>query len=177
MLVVPDTWDNLESYTTWYKENNYPIRPPSNMFVYETEVALSIVVFRQDVYQTEMYFAKPNMVAHAHSHTADQMTIFGGGSYTASFGFAAKTYGSKKFGEPQGENQNLDLPHQEFGAISTKLTAGFWHSLSAGSRGFMFFVCQKWNDKQHMNSTFIDWVGKPLGETHKELINSFEIVQ
>lgn len=172
MLTVPSTWNSLEEYTLWYKNNNYPIRPPSDMFVYETEVALSTVVFRQDLYQTEMYFAKPNMVAHAHSHSADQMTIFGGGTYTASFGFGHKTYGTKVFGEAKNRNANLDLPHQEFGNISTKLTAGFWHALSAGSNGFMFFVCQKWNNKEEMNSTFIDWIGKPLGPVHKSLISN-----
>jgi len=165
-------WSTIKEFAEWYKQNNFPIRPPSDLFVYETDVALSTVVFREGLFQVEMYFAKPNMVAIPHAHNADQITIHLGGTYEASKGWGTITMGPALIGDPKNNNENPDLPNKDFGQIGDTLMAGWWHSLSSGPRGFVFFVCQKWNTKEDMYSTFTDWVGEPLGKVHESMMNS-----
>lgn len=173
MIEIPDSWDTIEEFAQWYKDNNYPIMPPSDTRVYETEVALSTVVFRKGLFQVELYFAKPNMVAAAHSHTADQVSIYLGGNYKAQMGNDKQVLGFREMGHPIGKNPNPDLPHNDYGRLGKKLPAGHWHALSAGPNGFIFCVCEKWDSKEQMYSTFTDWIGEPLGETHRSLINEF----
>jgi len=60
---IPDTWNTLSDFTKWYVDNNYPILVPDNVQVFPTDVSYSVCVFRRDVYQVELYIAKPEFMS------------------------------------------------------------------------------------------------------------------
>jgi hypothetical protein len=59
-LVIPETWNSLEEFAHWFKDNGYPMRVPANMQVYITDNSYSCVTFRQSIYQVELYLVAPN---------------------------------------------------------------------------------------------------------------------
>jgi hypothetical protein len=74
-LIVPDTWDTLEDFAHWFKDHGYPMRVPANMQIYVTDSTYSCVVFRQDVYQAELYLVAPNIIGHKHSHDFEYISL------------------------------------------------------------------------------------------------------
>jgi hypothetical protein len=79
IAIIPETWNNLEEFAHWFKSNGFPIRVPADMQVYVTEHSYSCVVFRQDIYQAELYMIAPNSIGTPHSHDFENLPIHMGG--------------------------------------------------------------------------------------------------
>ena len=151
---IPDTWQTLQEFTNWYRDNNYPIRVPDNVQIYPTDVSYSVCVFRQDVYQVEMYIAKPEFMSTKHSHPFEQQIIFLGG----------ELWGNRQNGRLQILNS------KDKNRIGDVLPMNNWHQVGSGSQGFVFFNCQKWPSRESMTSAVVEYNGDALGELHKKII-------
>lgn len=55
-------WNDLNEFTQWYKDNNHPFKPQARDPLYVTKWTTSVVIFRQDRYQVELFYMKPNSV-------------------------------------------------------------------------------------------------------------------
>jgi hypothetical protein len=153
-MIIPTTWSSLSEFTDWYSANNYPIRVPDNVQVFPTDVSYSVCVFRQDVYQVEMYIAKPDFMSSKHSHPFEQQIIFLGGDM----------WGNRQ----NGKLQHLsDKDKFKKGDI---LPPDCWHQVGSGMNGFVFFNCQKWPSVQHMTSAVVEYNGDELGPLHNKII-------
>ena len=53
-------WANIDEFTSWYKNNGYPMRPPCEDPIYVTDHSLSAITFREGRYQVELYFLGTN---------------------------------------------------------------------------------------------------------------------
>lgn len=151
---IPNTWQSLNEFTQWYIDNNYPILVPDNVQVYPTDVSYSVCVFRHDVYQVEMYIAKPDFMSSKHSHPFEQQIIFLGG-------------------DMWGNRQNGRLQHlsdKDKNNVGVILPANQWHQVGSGNQGFVFFNCQKWPSAEMMTSAVVHYNGDALGELHKIII-------
>lgn len=157
---IPETWPTLNDFTQWYKDNNYPIRMPHDAYVYPTDVSYSVCVFRQDVYQAEMYLARPYFMSTRHSHPFEQQIIFVGGDLV----------GRRGFGDQVSPISSL-LP-SEGGMVGGVLPPQHWHEVGSGEHGFVFFNCQKWPNKEMMTSAVVEYNGPSLGEMHNDIKNS-----
>ena len=151
---IPDTWNTLQEFTSWYVDNNYPILVPDNVQVFPTDVSYSVCVFRHDVYQVELYIAKPEFMSSKHSHPFEQQIIFLGG-------------------DMWGNRQNGKLEHlgdSDKNKVGNILPPNHWHQVGSGMQGFVFFNCQKWPNKQLMTSAVVEYGGESLGPLHKQII-------
>lgn len=164
MLVIPQTWATLEEFAQWYRANGFPIRVPANVVVYPTDISYSCCVFRQDVYQVEMYMGAPNSVSTDHSHPFEQLIIFLGGHMSGARGGHRPmvSSGSKI-------NRETDLPHPEHGTILGVLPPNMTHEIVGHEQGFVFFNCQKWPNKEMMSSAVVHYDGPPLGPLHQRI--------
>jgi hypothetical protein len=162
-MQIPDTWPSLQHFAEWYTENNYPIRVPENVTIYPTDISYSCCVFRQDVYQVEIYLGKPNFTSSKHSHPFDQLIIFLGGHLT---GIRQGGTLVGNLGGPITSQSSKEKPHKDFGNISNILTAKNWHEVTGKDQGFIFFNLQKWPDKSSMTSAVVEYIGDSLGTLH-----------
>lgn len=169
-MIVPDTWNTLSEFVSWYVENNYPIRVPENARVYPTDVSYSCCVFRQDVYQVELYLAKPNFTSTKHYHPFEQQIIFLGGHMWGKRGNAVSESPIVHLGKPLSSEMSSEMPSADSNKISGLLPTIHWHEVSAGEQGFIFFNCQKWQSKDLMDSAVVSYNGDSLGELHDKII-------
>ena len=151
---IPDTWQSLSDFTNWYIENKYPILVPDNVQVFPTDVSYSVCVFRHDVYQVELYIAKPEFMSSKHSHPFEQQIIFLGGDM----------WGNRENGRLKhlGDNDKYN--------VGDVLPANVWHQVGSGSQGFVFYNCQKWPNTQMMTSAVVEYGGESLGPLHKQIL-------
>lgn len=168
MIKVPNTWDSIEHFAIWYKQNSYPIRPPADARVYVTEHTYSFVIFRQGRFQAEMYFAKPNTISTKHTHPFSQIMLFMGGEISG-------TRELKDWSTLGGSINNIpepDKPHPDFGRMTKRLDVGEWHQLQTYDRGFAFIVLQEWKDGKP-TSAVVAYDGESLGDQHTELMSAY----
>lgn len=151
---IPESWNTLQEFTQWYIDNKYPILVPDNVQVFPTDVSYSVCVFRHDVYQVEMYIAKPEFMSSKHSHPFEQQIIFLGGDM----------WGNRENGKLQ------HLSSKDKNHVGALLPPNNWHQVGSGSQGFVFFNCQKWPNTQMMTSAVVEYGGESLGPLHEQII-------
>ena len=134
--------------------SNYPIRVPDNVQVFPTDVSYSVCVFRHDVYQVEMYIAKPEFMGSKHSHPFEQQIIFLGGDM----------WGNRENGRLQHLGDN------DKNKVGDVLPSNTWHQVGSGMNGFVFFNCQKWPSVEMMTSAVVEYNGDSLGPLHNKII-------
>lgn len=166
-MIVPETWTSLTEFVAWYRANNYPWRVPENVQIYPTDVSYSCCIFRQDVYQVEIYLAKPDFTSTPHSHPFEQQIIFLGGHMTGERSGETGT-----MGRDIDQCTNAQSVGRDSFRPSTPLPAGAWHQVSAGRQGFIFFNCQRWPSVEAMTSAVVAYNGEPLGHLHKQIISA-----
>ena len=155
---IPETWETLSEFTRWYKDNNYPIRMPHDAYVYPTDVTYSVCVFKQDVYQVELYLARPYCFSSRHSHPFEQQLIYIGGDIT----------GRRGVGDQEGPISVMSGSETD-GTVGGILHPGHWHEVGSGEHGFAFFNCQKWPNKEMMTSAVVEYKGPSVGEMHDKI--------
>jgi hypothetical protein len=153
-MTIPESWNTLSDFTKWYVDNNYPIVVPANVQVFPTDVSYSICVFRHDVYQVELYIAKPEFMSSKHSHPFEQQIIFLGGDM----------WGNRE----NGRLQHLD--DKDKYNVGHVLPPNHWHQVGSGMQGFVFFNCQKWPTTKMMTSAVVEYGGESLGPLHKKIL-------
>lgn len=175
-MLIPQTWNDLESFADWYSKNNYPIRVPQNARVFITDVSYSYCIFRQDVYQVEIYLGSPNFISSKHYHPFEQKIIFLGGHLAGTRGTELNIEPYASLGSAITENSSDELSHKDAYKIGKTLPTNNWHEVVSLDSGFIFLNLQKWPDKKSMTSAVVEYTGDPLGKTHLELMKKWQVI-
>ena len=149
-------WNSVEEFAEWYKDNEYPIKPPVGEKIYVTDISYSFVLFREGQFQVELYLVKPNTFSPEHSHPGvDNIVLVWGGD----IGHTAASI--------------LTPP---FGVQGPTINNGSMHELHAGNNGCAVLSIEKWHDGIKPSSVSIVWEGDTCGETHSNLIDNENII-
>lgn len=172
-MFVPENWNTLDEFVAWYKYNNYPFRVPQNARIVPTDVSFSCCIFRQGLYQVELYLAKGNFKSTRHSHPFEQKIIYLGGHLSGKRGQDSHEFGpAQELGSPVLPSSSGEEPNHQAGLIGLSLLAGQWHEIEGKEQGFIFLNCQKWPNKEMMSSAVIEYDGESLGAIHDQVIRS-----
>jgi hypothetical protein len=161
-------FNTVHEFVKFWMSAGRPILPPFDGPVFTTDIAYSLVLYRKDNCQVELYTCKPNTEAPWHSHPGvDSFFVYLGGNID--------------FGQPNGEfagtaqyqQPRQDGAHLLFGQTSEALD-GARHTLRVGPEGGAFLSFEKW-DKKIPTSVTVNWTGDPVGQEHKsalEILNA-----
>ena len=165
-IIVPETWDSLNSFAQWFKENDFPMRVPANMQIYITDNSYSCVVFRQNVYQAELYMIAPNKVWHKHSHDFEHLWIIIWGRVL--WQTQHNPIGNVTNPIPIGLWKNES--HPDSGKIWENLLRWEWHNIDTFNQGCLMYVLQRWDSEEDMTSAIIWYIWEPMWPIHKEVL-------
>ena len=155
----------VEQFTKWWIKNK-PIRPPFIDGIFYTDIAASVVLFREGPFQVELYISKPDSVAPYHSHTkVDSILMYLTGNMV--FG---KNNIEPDFSEYQKPHDTIKDAHFLFGKFDY-LKEGELHNLTTKEEGGCFFSFEKWHDRVP-NSVTVNWEGELTGNLHKSRIEN-----
>jgi hypothetical protein len=156
-------FESVHEFVEYWFENGRPIRPPFDGPVFTTDIAYSVVLFRQDNCQVELYTCKPNTQAPWHGHPGvDSYFIYLGGNID--------------FGQPDGtftqtahlQSAREDGAHLLYGQTAEALD-GARHTLKVGPEGGAFLSFERWTQKIPTSVT-INWSGDPVGIEHESTL-------
>jgi hypothetical protein len=154
----------VQEFTDWWLQNKI-IRPPFLDGIFFTDIAASVILFREGKFQVELYVSKPNSVAPYHGHeNVDSVLMYLTGNMV--FG---KNHIEKDLSKFQIPNATIPEVHCLFGEQEI-LESGELHNLTTLKEGGSFFSFEKWHDREP-NSVTVNWVGPPTGELHKNVIS------
>ncbi len=164
-----NNWKSLEEFAQWYKDNNYPIRPPFEDPVYVTDISYSYVLYREGQYQAELYLVRPNTSSPDHSHPGVEniIMVWGGDIHTRQNGVFQDL--SSNYQTPADDGTN-----KLFGVCGQKITDQETHALIVGNKGGAFLSLEKWPEGVTPNSVTINWEGEPVDPGHGEIIRTLE---
>lgn len=154
-LVIPESWDSLEEFVSWYMDSKMPLMIPWDAEVIRSDDATAICIFRKPPYMIELYLIFPEQVIPYHSHPKMEVITMslGGGSMSPKTGVNT----SKSWG-------NLDplLKPGEYHGADTLPMVGNGHALLA---------FEKWLDPEDkMTSAAIQWKGKSAGPVQEKTV-------
>jgi hypothetical protein len=142
-LNIPETWNTLEEFVEWYMDSKMPLMIPIDSEVYFTDDASSLIMFRQDCYQVELYLNYPKSVVPMHSHPGMDLIAMQIGKMS---------------------NLKCGLPYK-------LLKDGEEHNgIFPSEKGTVFLTFQKWDLNVKMTSASVNWNGKTVGPKHQKLI-------
>ena len=163
---IPE-WETLEEFVQWYKDNNYPFRPPFEDPVYVNDNSHSYVLFRQGQYQAELYLVAPNSYVPPHSHpNMENIIVVLGGEMDLRNGkdyYDLTTF----FNEPAP-----DGTCKLFGVATPKMTPNTEHEVNILGKGAAFISLERWTNNAKPTSATLRWNGDPVGEMHKAELDS-----
>ncbi len=165
-ITIPDTWETLEEFAQWFKDNGFPMRVPADMRIYVTDHSYSCVVFRQDVYQAELYMIAPDKPGSPHTHDFENLSIPLWGHIS---GWSRTPDRYNHLCLPSSIIDK-NLPHPESRKIGTSLKIGEAHNIDTHEQGCLMYVMQKWNSLDEMTSAVIQYNGKPMWPLHAQII-------
>lgn len=163
-LSVPENWDNVEQFGEWFRANGCPFRLPADAKIFETDVSMSMIMFRQGDYQAELYMMKPNITVPKHSHPMRQIILWLGGWIKAF-----------RKDHPNTANANYQTEHS--GYMSSVLEKDTWHAFETTDKGAMLIVLEQWNTKSEKSSATMAYDGEPLGPIHAETLRQVRMHQ
>jgi hypothetical protein len=159
-----DNSASVEDFTKWWLKHKV-IRPPFVDGIFYTDIAASVILFREGPFQVELYISKPDSVAPYHSHTkVDSVLMYLTGNMI--FG---KDNVEVDYPELQKPHETIKGAHFLFGKCDY-LEDGKLHNLTTKAEGGCFFSFEKWHDREP-NSVTVNWEGPLTGELHKNVIN------
>jgi len=161
-------WNTIEEFAQWYKENNYPIRPPFGEPIRITDISYSMVLYREGQYQVELYLLKPNSETPPHSHPGvESIGICWTGGLSIEQGGEFFDSAPYDFKAPDGTSTL-------FGAMGAILPSGASHSLFTKENGGAMLTLEKWPDGITPTSATVNWAGDPVDEGHRSLIQPLQ---
>ena len=142
-LTIPETWETLDEFIEWFMDSRMPWMIPVDSEVYVTDNASSLILFRHDRYQVELYVNYPKTTAPLHGHPGmDLITMQIGRMNPIQWASTGKILKSGK-----------------------KHSANF-----ASEKGTIFLTFEKWLPGIPMTSASVQWSGTTVGPIHDELI-------
>jgi len=158
----------VQEFTDWWLQHKV-IRPPFLESIFYTDIAASVILFREGPFQVELYISKPDSIAPYHSHTeVDSVLMYLTGNMV--FG---KNNVEKDLSKFQIANPAMPEVHCLFGEQEI-LKSGELHNLTTKKEGGCFFSFEKWHDRKP-NSVTVNWQGPKTGEIHEKVINELSI--
>lgn len=67
-LIIPDSWENIESFADWYVSNGMPLIIPNDAEVFLSDDATAVCLFKKGRFQVELYLIHPNPKVPVHGH-------------------------------------------------------------------------------------------------------------
>jgi hypothetical protein len=154
--------NTVKEFKDWWYENNCPIQPPFCNSVFTTDIAYSLVLFRKDNYQVELYTCKPSTQAPFHSHPGvDSLFVYLTGNIE--FGLPDETFTNTQY----YQRAKKDGTHMLLGKESEAMD-GAKHTLRVGDTGGAFLSFEKWDREPH--SVTINWKGESVGQEHEQTL-------
>lgn len=142
-LTIPETWATLDEFIEWFMDSRMPWMIPEDSEVYVTDNASSIILFRHDCYQVELYVNYPKSKAPLHGHPGmDLVTMQIGRMNPIRWAYPNKVL-------KNSEKHDADF---------------------ASEKGTVFLTFEKWLPEIPMTSASVNWVGETVGPIHEELI-------
>jgi hypothetical protein len=142
-LAIPETWATLDEFIEWFMDSRMPWMIPEDSEVYRTDNASSIILFRHDRYQVELYVNDPLSKVSLHGHPGLDLSIM------------------------QMGRMNPIL----WGNAGKVLKSGRKHDGNFGSeKGTVYLTFEKWVPGIPMTSASVQWSGTTVGPIHDELI-------
>lgn len=154
-------WSNIEEFTKWYQDNDYPFKPPAGDTIYITDHTLSSIVFREERFQVELYMMGPNWESPNHGHPGIEHRII----------FLNGTVGGSKNGvyyndsTPWCDKAREDGCNILFG-VSNDFCGEDFHQVHIGHRGGLIAITQHWAEGLEMSSQSVQYTGEPIGPEH-----------
>jgi hypothetical protein len=163
------TYNTVEEFAKWWLSHGCTIRPPFKNPVFTTDIAYSLVLFREGQYQVELYICKPNTSSPNHHHPGvDSFFVYLGGNLEISFdGVLTQSLRDLQKEGPNGR-------HFLLGQFITH-PSSTGHSLEVFDEGGAFLSFEKWNT-QEPSSVTVNWAGEPVGEEHQQTIKEHHAV-
>ena len=161
-MELDHSWGVVE-FSNWWLERKI-IRPPFLESIFYTDIAASVVLFRDGPFQVELYIAKPDTEAPYHTHPGvDSILMYLTGDM--SFGMNGVNKDATEWQKPHAEHPDL---HMLFG-VAVPVLDSAQHNLVTKGQGGAFFSFEKWKDKPPTSVT-ANWDGEPTGEIHQKVI-------
>jgi len=140
-------WSNVKEFAEWYVQNNHPFRPPTTDPVYKTNMSYSVIIFRKDCYQVELFHIAPNSsTTTLNAPGIEQCVIFLNGQITC-YKNNDIVLDSTEIYEQKNENGTSILFNQIF-----NLGDGNIDKVSYGPKGASLMSVQKWDEGIEMTS-------------------------
>jgi len=155
--IIPDDWDTLEDFISWFIDSKFPIVIPWDAEVRRTDDATTICLFKKGRYQVEIYLIYPGWVIPVHGHPNVEVVTMNMG------------------GGKRGTKNKLG-GSSIAGSLSEKLTDGTTHggeSATLFSDGYCLYSFEKWPENTKITSAAVHWKGKTAGPIHDELIEKY----
>jgi hypothetical protein len=154
-LVLPNTWDSLDSFVNWYMEQRKPIIVPWNAEVIRTDHSTAACLFKHDCYQVEMYLTHPYQRVPKHAHPGmEVITILGGGGSSCGGPFT--------MGASYRAGRTADLLREgEFHGGQRK---------SDNGDGYVLFSFERFLRGNPPISAAVYWKGETEGRVHNETL-------
>lgn len=150
----------LEEFARRWIEAGKPYCPPHDSPVITTDYTMSMIVYRDNKFQVELYLCKPNWSTPKHTHSFDSVTVFNGGKMLGRRGIALD------------ENPPWEaLEDADIDRVQPTLPLGYWHQIRATEQGFSFYNIQYWPEETPTSAT-IGYQGEAMGPLHEEVIKN-----
>jgi hypothetical protein len=160
----------VDQFRKWWFENKRPFKPPFKNAVYFTDTTHSLCIFRDKRYQVLLITVKPNVNIPKHSHPNVESCA----TYLTGYlqlGLEHDDFEKTEYWNTlQKENPTTGM-HVLFGTSTSAGYMGEPHSLQSKDGGGAFLVFEKWLNDVEMTTALIDWIGEPIDEGHKRLLD------
>jgi hypothetical protein len=153
----------VEQFSMWWVKHRI-IRPPFLDGVFFTDIAASIVLYRNGPFQVELYVSKPDTESPYHSHPGvDSLLMYLTGDLT--FGKDGKALDWEQYQRPREGDEEVHFLFGKYDILAPEQT----HNLKTNGKGGAFFSFEKWHDRVP-NSVTVNWEGEPSGVLHEKVI-------
>ena len=129
--------------------------------VFYTDVSTSTIVYREGLFQVELYFMRPLTRVVEHAHPFESVTLFCGGSMR---------------GGRNGVMSDKWCTSERSGWVTQPLAPGDTHSFDVGPEGAVFYIISKWDSVSKMTSATLAYEGTALGPLHAASISPNPLV-
>lgn len=165
-IQLQESWENLDSFITWYLDSRMPLMVPWNSSTSSTEDATTMSIFRKFPYLVEMCMVHPgrSIPTHTHPDTEIQIMLLGGGE-----NFAKDENGLCNVSSSWGEFKQPIVNDQHF-----KLG-----DINKTNTGMAFLIFSKWPEGHLENynnfgaGTITQWQGDTSGPLHEKYVKDF----
>jgi hypothetical protein len=147
-IAVPETWESLEEFATWYLDSQLPYRIPEDAELFRSDDASALCVFRHGQFQVEQYFIDDIYRVKAHAHPGVEVMQV-----------SMVTVGLP-FGEPTNHIQSGEF-HGGKGQPSDPCRPG------------SILAFERWQEGLKPTTVAARWHGPLVGPLHRAIVTRF----